>query len=199
MDWTVRLKRAALPVLFALSCGTAIGELTKDEIHRLEDVEIAGIRVTRMRDDDRNKIEVVEINTFQNEDDDGDGFRMRVVVEITDKEKNRYLVDFTGDRPGGLDSEYTGEDYWTLYIPYGKFSRFAVTGYAVQYGTMNDDQFVVFAEDYDNVETVDELLERSSTPYPETVRLKHYYMYEDEEEGETESISRDVRPVKPKK
>ncbi len=198
MNQIVKLKRMALPILFFSSCLMAIGELDRDELRRLEDVEIAGVRIDTMRDDDRKKIAVVEVNTFQNEDDDMEGFRIRIVVELTDKNKNSYLADFTGNRPGGLDSEYTGEDYWKMYLPHGDLERPNVTGYAIQYGFMDDETFLILAEDYKGVETVEELTARTSTSFPGTVRMQHYYMLDDESEGVIESVSKTIRAVQTK-
>lgn len=190
------IKHGLLVVLLVAGCLTAFGELSKDELNRLEDLEIAGVRVDTDKDDNRNKIEVLEINTFQSDDDKGEGFRIRIVVELIDKEKNLYRVDYTGNRPSGLDSEYTGEDYWQLYMPHGDMERLKVTASAVQYGFMDGEEFHVFAEDCDGTKTLDELLSRTAVPFPETVRLKHYYMYIDSSRGEEESISRSVRQIK---
>ena len=192
----VMIKRWVLMVLMVAGSWTAFAELTEDERDRLEDLEIAGVGNDTEKDDDRNKIEVLEINTFQSEDDDGEGFRIRIVAELVDKQKKLYRVDFKGNRPGGINSEYTGEDYWLLYMPHGELERVKLTAYAVQYGFMDGDDFIVFAEDLDGVETVDELLERAAEPFPEKVRLKHYYIYEDSSEGERDSIAQSVREIK---
>jgi hypothetical protein len=193
------MKRYILPVLFFVSCLMAGGELSKDAKKRLKDVEIAGIRIDTDKNEDRKKIEVLEINTFQNEDDDGEGFRMRVVVELKDKEKNLYIVDFTADRPSDLDSEYTGEDYWFLDMYHEELKQLKVTDYAVQYGFMDGEEFILLADDYDDVKTLDELTERTKTPFPGKIRLKHYYMYDDIDEGEIESVVRTLREIKRKK
>jgi hypothetical protein len=176
----------------------ANGELTKDQLKQLEDMEIDGVHLGEIRDDDRNKIIDVEINTTQNDSDDAQGgdFRMRVVLELKDADKNMYLADFTGDRPGDIDTEYTGEDYWHIYLPHGDLKRPKVERYAIQFGFMDGETFIVFAEDYQRVKTLEELTESGVPPYPDTIRMKHYYMYDDIELGETESISRTVRQIK---
>lgn len=190
------MTRWVLTALMVLSSLVASGELTKKELKQLEDLEVAGVRENTEKDDDRNKIEVLEINTFQSEDDQGDGFRIQIAVELVDKQKNLYIAQFKGNRPGGINSEYTGEDYWLLYMPHGELERLKVSAYAIHYGFMDGEEFRVFAEEFDGVKTMDELLERTSTPYPGKVRLKHYYMYDDSSRGETESISQSVRNIK---
>ncbi len=192
------MKRALLLTLFAAGCLTALGELDEETLKRLEDVEIAGIRDDKIRDHDHNKIAVLEVNTAQNEDDYGEGFRIRVVVELRDSEKNMYLAEFTADRSGEIEywDEYTGEDYWFLYMPYGDLKRLQVKGYAVQYGYMDGETFRICAEEYDGAKTLEELKERTQTPFPGKIRMMHYYIYDDEDEGLTESTPRSLRPVR---
>jgi hypothetical protein len=193
------MKYYVLPFLFFAGCLMAGGELSKDALKQLEDAEIAGIRDDTIKNDDRKKIELLEINTFQNEDDDGEGFRIRVVVELKDKAKNLYIADFTGDRSGDIDSEYTGEDYFRFLMYHEDLLQLKVTGYAIQYGFMDDETFILLAEDYDDVKTLEELTERTKTPFPGKVVLKHYYMYDDVDAGESESIPQNIRKIRPKK
>jgi len=190
------MKRFLLALLTCTLCLSASAELSKDQQKRLKDIEIAGVRNTTIKDDDRKKIAVMEINTFQNEDDQGEGFRIRIVAEVSDKLKKRYLVDFTGNRQGGLDTEYTGEDYWKLNLPYGELESPKITAYAIQYGFMDDTEFVVFAEKFDGVKSIDELLKRATIPFPGDIRVKHYYMYSSSTEGEVESVAMTVKQVK---
>jgi len=199
------MKRYVLPVLFFASCLIASGKISKDVLNRLEELgivgqelEIAGVSDDTIKNDDREKIEVLEINTFQNEDDDGEGFRMHVVVELKDKAKNLYIADYTANRPGDMDSEYTGEDYWTLLMPHDDLQQVKITGYAVHFGYMDDEKFILLAEDYDDVKTLNELVERTTNSFPGKLTMKHYYMYEDIDEGVTESISRKLRKIKKK-
>jgi len=138
----------------------------------------------------------MEINTFQNEDDQGEGFRIRIVVELTDRLKNSYRVDFTGNHAEVPDTGYTGEDYWRVYIPYGDLQNLKISSYVIQYGFMDGEEFIVFAEKFDHAKSMDELLARTSTPFPETIRVKNYYMYSDSQGSDLESIMRDVRQVK---
>ncbi len=195
------MKYCVLPVLFFVSFFLlANGELSKDQKKMLDGLEISGVRATTDKDDNRNKFELLEITTGQepSEDNMESGYRIHIVAELKDSEKNMYIVDFTGNRPDDFDVEYTGEDYWLLYMPHGELQRPKIDAYAIQYGFMDGEEFIVFAEEYKRCKTMDELTQRTTTPYPETVRLRHYYMYEDESVGETESISKNVRQIKTK-
>lgn len=175
----------------------------EDEYKTLEDVEIGGTRIDDYKNrDTKKKYEVLEVNTYQpGYDEVIPGFRMHVVAEITDKAKNTYLIDFTAPQPEGLDSEFTGECYWSLYIDHGDLERPKMTAFAVHYGIMDDedgyidgeDRFVVIAEDYDDVDSMEELLERSATPYEGEFYLKFYSMFEDPTEGEMEDIPKTYR------
>lgn len=193
----VVMKRCAWLLVFLASCLTVSGELTRDQISRLEEVEIDGIDNDTEKIDDK-KVELLEVTTLQNNDEeDFEGYRIRMVVELTDKKaKKSYLVDYKANRPSDLDTQYTGEDHWTLYMPHGDLERVKLTGYAIQYGFMDGEEFVVFGEEFDDVDSLDELLKRTTTPLPGTMRLKHYYMYEDEDEGETESDHSWLRAVR---
>jgi len=46
-----------LPVLFFVSCLISIAELSKDELKKLRDVEIAGTRTDTWKNDNREKYE----------------------------------------------------------------------------------------------------------------------------------------------
>lgn len=175
----------------------ARGELNREQLSRLEEVEIVEVRDDTVKNEEREKFEILEINTFQNEDDDGSGFQMRVIVELTDKQKEKYLVQFQGMRPGGLDSEYTGEDYWTLSMAYGELERLKVTGYLVQYGFVDEGHFKLVAEKDDDSEDMLEGVRAGTTHlFPGKVRLRHHYMFNDDSEGEQESSPENIRKMK---
>ena len=189
-----------------LSVGTAItafAQLSDQEMRQFDsEVQIGGVRTDTYRSDkDRKRFERMEINTFQSEDDnesyDMTRFRIRIVVELTDRNKNTYLVQFTGNAPGDRDSDYAGEDYWKLFMAHGDLERLRVTAHYVQYGIMDGERFVVLTEDKSKV---DEMLERvrarTTVLFPETVYLRHYYLYNDRVIGTTESTPVNIRRVK---
>lgn len=173
------------------------GELSDKDLKYLrKEVQIAGVRDDTRRTEDRKKIEIFQVNTFQNQDDSS-VYRIRLAVELRDDRKQTYIVTFTGAPSGDYDSEYEGEDYWELYMPYGDFKDLKVIAYAVQYGVMDGDVFVPLAEDEkDSEQMMAGLKSRSALLFPNNVVLMHYYMYEDSSDGSTESTPRKVRAVK---
>lgn len=190
------MKYCILAGIFFAGCLSVQAEYSEKEIKRLSrDVEIAGVRDETYRNDDREKFETLEINTFQNQDE-SEGFRMRIVAEVTDKKKNAYLIEYTANQPDGLDSEYTGEAYWTLSAAYGEMDKLTYTGYAIQYGLVDDEEnFIPLAEEFDDVKTFDELTARTTNMFAGKVRLTHSIMYEDDEEGEIQTTARAVKAI----
>jgi hypothetical protein len=175
----------------------AFGEISDKELKYLEkSVQIAGTRDYTKKNEDRKKIEIFQVNTFQNQDDMFP-YRIRIAVELKDREENVYVASFTGEPSGDYDSEYEGEDYWELYMPYEDLEGLKVTAYAVQYGVMDGDQFVILAEEEKNYEKLLKgLNDRTTLVFPNSIALMHYYMYEDSSEGSTESTPRKVKAVK---
>lgn len=167
----------------------------KDEFSKIDDAGIDGVKVGKYKNKDRTKDLLVEIGTSQNLDIIP-GYRIRIAVEVEDKEKNTYLVSFVANQPEGQPTEYTGQDFWELYMPEGELERPKVTAYAVQYGIMDGDTFLLIDENNKRVKSMDELIERTQTPFPGSVKLKYYYMYEDPSIGVTQSVRRTLKPVK---
>ncbi|MBI9020908.1 MAG: hypothetical protein JEZ10_06620 [Verrucomicrobia bacterium] len=184
-----------LSVFFTGVFGFA-GEYSEKDLKRLSrSVEIAGVRTDTVKNDDREKSELIEVNTFQDQDEKA-GFQIRMVVELTDKQKKTYLVEVAGNQKEGRDSEYTGEDYWELRIPYGDLESVKISGYAIQYGIMDDGTFVLLAEEFDDVDSIEELKARTSFPFPGRVRLSYSYMYDDAREGEEQTVYEAVKLIK---
>lgn len=189
-----------LSVLFA-SHLLAFGELTEDQRAQLERfVKIGGVRLDSWKNDDREKYEVLEVNTFQSQDDprryDMSRFRMRLAVELTDQQKNTYLVKFTGNAPEDYNSDYNGEDYWKLYMAHGDLGRLKISGYVIQYGFMDGETFVVLAGEEDDSEKILERVRQKTTRlFPGKVYFRHYYMYDDSNEGDKESTEMNIRLV----
>ncbi|WP_372794081.1 hypothetical protein [Pontiella sp.] len=193
-------KRNWLVLLCIGTAFMAFGRLTDRQLRQFEsEVEIAGVRMDTYRSNkDRKRFERLEINTFQSEDDidnyDMTRFRMRIVAELTDRDKHTYLIQFDGRAPGDRDSEYTGEDYWNLFIAHGDFERLKVTAHYIQYGIMDGDKFVVLAEDKNKVdEMLGRVRDRTTVLFPGTVYLRHYYIYNDAGLGTSESNPVNIR------
>jgi len=190
-----------LPILFFASCLISSAELTKDELNQLKDVRIAGARTGTWRNDARERLEELEINTSQNIDDplvfDMTDFRMRLVVELTDRTRTKYIVRFTGSPSNNYDSEYQGEDYWKLRMAHGDLERLKISGFVIQYGFMDGETFMPLAEYEKRYEDILEgLRNRTTQIFPNRVYLWHYYMYNDQTEGIQESIPQNVRDIK---
>ncbi len=196
------MKSYLLLIVLLVSHLPAFGELTEKELKQFKsNLEIGGVRADTWKSEDREKFELLEVNTFQSEDDplnyEMNRFRLRLVVELTDKQGNTYLVKFAGNAPADYDSEYQGEDYWGLYMAHGDLERLKISGYVVQYGLMDGETFIPLAEDEDDAEEMLERVRNRTTKlFPGKVDLRHYYMFEDSNEGVTESIPVKIRRVK---
>lgn len=180
----------------------ASGELTKDELDRFDArLKIGGIRTDRWRSEDREEYELLQVNTLQNQEDplnyDMSRFRIRIAVEVTDRDKNTYLVKFTGNAPESYHADYTGEDTWRLYMAHGDLGRLKITGYAVQYGIMDGETFVPLAEDEDDAsEMLERVRQQETILFSGKVYLRHIHIYDDRSRGDTESVPVNIRPVK---
>jgi len=181
------MKYTILLMIFCLSCFMAVGEaLTEDQIEKLErSVKISSVNDETIKGDDKVKIEVLKISTYQNEDDKYN-FRMRIVVELEDRGKNTYFAKLEraqGDMGG---DDYTGEDNWKFQVSHGDLERPKISAYAIQYGIFQDGKFIVLAEDYDDVDTAEELTERTTTGLDQKPVILHQYSYREsgDDEGE---------------
>ena len=87
----------------------SIGELTEKEIRTYrKDTEIGDVRISDFKNEDRKRSEVIEINTYRNEDHQTD-FQIYIIAEVTDKNKDSYLVEYRANQ-SEVDSEFTGEE-----------------------------------------------------------------------------------------
>jgi hypothetical protein len=177
----------------------------EDVYKTLKRVKISGVKTDTWKNDARERYEVLEIQTYQSGFEEVvPGYRIHIVAEIIDKAKNTYLVEWTAQQPDGQDSEYIGEDFWQLYMKHGDLVQPKLNGYAVHYGIMDDqdgyidgsDRYVVLAAEYDDVDSMEQLLARTTNTFSGEVFLKHYYLYDDDDEGETESVPDRPRNVK---
>jgi hypothetical protein len=196
------MKWFVLPaVLFAFLL-PVFGELSLRELKQFEsDLEIGDVREETWRNEDREKYEVLAINTYQSDSDpdnyDMSRFRMRIVVELTDKQKKTWLVKFTGNAPEERDSEYMGEDYWKLYMAHGDLERPEISGYIIQYGIMDDETFVVLSLEEKNADgMLERVRARTTVLFQGKLYLRHYYLYNDRTfGGGAESTPVNVRRI----
>lgn len=197
-----KMKFYFLLIVFLTGNLLAFGELEEKELKRIKrDVDIVGVRDMKWKDDNSNKFQVLEVFIVQNkyypEEYDMTQFRLKLIVEIEDKEDNVYLIKYTGKLPEDYyNIDYEGEDYWKLYIPHGDLGRLDISAYSVTYGIMDGETFVPLMEDEDDAE---DMLEREAlgetNPFPGNAFLTHYYMYE-QSGNDRESLPKKINPVK---
>ncbi len=171
-------------LVFCVSCFLAVGaEISEDDLERLErSVKIGSVNDDTVENDADEESEQLKFYTYQNEDDDYN-FRVRITMELTDRSKNTYFAQLMKPR-GVVDTEYTGEDNWKFEVPHGDLERPKVTAYVVQYGIQMGAEFIVLAEETDDVDTVEELTERSPTRLEQKPVILHQYKFRDSDEEE---------------
>jgi hypothetical protein len=113
-------------------------------------------------------------------------FRIRFLCEIMDPLGNVWLMDFAGNQDD-TDEEYVGTDEWQVFVPLDKFGDSTVSAYVLQYGIMNDGEFIPFAEKSMNAESAEELMARTSTSFRQKFLVRHRYDYLDEDGEDTQS------------
>jgi hypothetical protein len=75
-------------------------------------------------------------------------------------------------------------------VPQGELERPKVSAYVVEYGLMDEETFVPLAIEMDDVDSVEELTERSPSRLEDGVKLKHAYYYRNMDRSTQESILR---------
>jgi len=184
------MKQTILLIVFFLSCLGAVGaEISEKELKKLgKSVNISSVVDSTIKNEDREKVEVVKIYTYQRRKDETVDFnyRIRVTVELTDREKNTYFAQ-VARRQGSVHTDYLGKDEWEIQIPHGDMERPKVTAYAIQYGIVNGGEFIVLAEEFDDVDTLEELTERTTTRIDEVKAIEHYYWYTDRDDEDVRS------------
>ncbi len=185
------MKMKLLSVMLLAGCLAVFGEISEEEMERLgRYVGIDSVRDNTFRNDDREKIEVLEFNTTQDERNT-EGYRVRVTLELTDKSKNKYCAQLMRSQRE-VNSEYTGQDRWEFHVPHGELERPKVSAYVVEYGIMDEETFVPLAVEMDDVDSVEELTSRCTSRIEDGVKLKHAYYYRDLQ-SEKQSILRTLR------
>ncbi|QHI68053.1 hypothetical protein [Tichowtungia aerotolerans] len=174
-----------------LGCFSAFGEkISDDEIDRLKGtVKIGGVSDSTEDGEEDEELEVLSFYTNQYEDDAEEyEFRIKVVVEITDKKAKKVYQAKMARMQGAVDTEYTGEDNWAFKIPYGEMEKPKITAYVIQYGVLSDREFVILAEEMDDVDSLEELEARAPTMVERNPVLFHQYNYRDTASEDEEVI-----------
>jgi len=111
---------------------------------------------------------------------DFDGI-MRVSLEMTTKEKVVYWAKTEVKAPKWKNnSQGKAPDCinWIFAAPITEMKRPKITGYAIEFGYNNDDEFVVLDADYDDVDTAEELEERNKDSQKLNLKGKNKINYD---------------------
>jgi len=180
-------------ILMVLLAGffVAGAALTEDEMESLEDY----VNLAAINDDDyedENEVEYFEL-TFRTNQRGGEDFSKfkfmaKAFIELKDKKTDTVChVAVFKEKPSG-GSTYTGTDEWRVLIPYGEMHRPKMEACVVQYGVMDtkdgEPVFVPIVEDFDDAETIEELLERTPELEDADVIFQHKFELENSD-GDT--------------
>lgn len=180
-----------------LTCAAVFGELSEDQMKELQRyVRIASVRDQTVRDEDRNKIQVLSFVTTQS-DQDTENYAVRVTVELADSDNNTYCVQLMRKQQLSSGYEYAGQDRWEVRIPEGDLSRPKINAYVIEYGKMDGEKFVPVALDDKDAESAEEIASRCATRMEDNVSMWHAFSYR-EYSGEggqqqTESILKKLK------
>ncbi len=190
------MKYYKLLLVLCVSCFVAVGaELSEKELKKLEkSVKISSVVDETIKNEDREKVEVVRVYTYQDRGDPNKKYvyRFRMAVELTDKNKNTRFARVERAHGkvcerGSQITDYLGRDEWEMHIPHGDLERPKITAYAIQYGILNEGEFIVLAEDYDDVDTMEELMERTTTRVEDVKTIEHRFWYTDRDNEDVRS------------
>jgi hypothetical protein len=87
-------------------------------------------------------------------------FKLRVTVELTDKEGRTYSARCI-ERHNGSGEWFTGDEEWEFQIPHGNLQKPKLTAYAIQSGLLRDGEFIPIAESLYKADAAEEILERA--------------------------------------
>lgn len=155
-------------------------ELGEDELERLQTkTRVGGVSDVEVDNELGEEITQIKFYSYQDQDTEYT-YRVRLTVEIEDKEDNLYFAQYARLQ-GSVNEEYTGEDNWEFDIDTSMLERPKVTAYAVEYGVLIDGEFIVLDLQVDDVDTPEEILERA-TERLSGVEARHRYNYDDGDE-----------------
>ena len=67
----------------------------KESLKKLKkQVEISSVRSNTMKSENKSKFEILEINTFRDQDSYADTYEIHCFVEYEDRDKTRYLSEY---------------------------------------------------------------------------------------------------------
>jgi len=176
------MKRQLLTALLCTACLTALGGEPSDEIQALKKelknkVRIGTIVDETIAKDNGEKFEQIRFHTYRTRHCDAK-FKLRVIVELTDNRGKGDPCYATLTLPHhGSGTRFAGEEEWEFEVPHGKMEKPKITAYAIQSGVMHNKTFIPVAEELDDVDSAEEIIERENTQEIEMECAKHMSWY----------------------
>lgn len=142
-------------------------------------IKIGSVTDTTIKNDADEKVTVLKFYTCQDERDKLN-YRMRVTIELTDKrgKGDSYFAQLSC-KQRTPPIHYTGESDWEFQLPHGNLEKPKLTAYAVQYGFLEEGVFVPVAEKFDDVDSADEITDRTSSRLNGLKCTKIFHWYRD--------------------
>jgi len=169
------MKHCLIALLLLASCFSAaakklpehLANLPENLLEKREDlvgrIKIGTINDNTIRDDEGGKVEVLKFHTYQDERDQLH-YQLRVTLELTgNRGKGESCFAQLSKRTKSYPLEFTGEIDWEFQLPHGDLEKAKLTAYAIQYGFFEDGVFVPVEEQFDDVDCVDEITDRTNT------------------------------------
>lgn len=190
------MKTSIIGLACILICSAVLGELSEDQIKQLQRyVRVSSIRDQSVRDENRNKIQVISFFTTQS-DQDVENYAVRVTAELEDSDDNTYCVQKTGKQEVTSGYEYAGQDQWEVRIPEGDLSRPRISAYVIEYGKMEDSVFIPVVTENKGAETPEEIVNRCTNRLESGVSMWHSFYYTDysgDGQQQTQSILKKLK------
>jgi len=166
----------AVLIFFSLCTAAFCAESSGDElIDRLQKrVKIGTVSDSTARTDGGEKVLNLKLHTYQDERDSDYDFRLRVTVELTDKEDKIYAAQLQSPQ-GGVPKEYTGEDDWEFQVSLGELDKPKMTSYVIEYGILRNKEFVPVAVLLKKAESSADIMKRSAGRVP--IKRTHHSVW----------------------
>jgi hypothetical protein len=119
-------------------------------------------------------------------------FMTRLLCELACDDGGTWLIEYAGQQ-SKTDEDYVGADEWQIFVKPETFKNCTISAYVLQYGMVNDGEFVPLVEKKKNVESGKELLARNLTKFPGKLTVRHSYTSVDDLGEETQSSFKVVK------
>ena len=176
------MKRQLLTALLCTACLTAMGAEVSDEVKALKKelknkMKIGSITDKTIEKDNGDEVEQIRFYTYRTHGCTAN-FVLQATIELTDNRGKGDSVYAILYRPHHKpDIDFTGKEEWEFEIPHGGMKNPKITAYAIQSGIMHNKTFIPVAEELDDVDSADEIIERENTQEIEMECAKHASFY----------------------